>query len=85
MTDRILVVDDEQIIRESISFILQKEGYTVREADNGRAAYDKLVLEPFDPVITNLEMPEMKGIELLERTIQMNPQTSVIIITAYGS
>lgn len=85
MSDRILVVDNEQIIRESISFILQKEGYTVREADNGRAAYDKLVLEPFDLVITDLEMPEMKGIELLERTIQMNPPTSVIIITAYGS
>jgi len=85
MTERILVVDDEQIIRESISFILRKEGYTVSEADNGKAAYNKLLVEPFDLVITDLEMPEMKGIELLEKIVQMNPQTSVIIITAYGS
>ena len=43
MADRILVVDDEQIIRESISFILRKEGFTVTEAANGRQAYDKLL------------------------------------------
>jgi DNA-binding NtrC family response regulator len=85
MTERIIVVDDEQIIRESICYILRKEGYIVTEAENGRVAYDKLALESFDVVITDLEMPEMKGIELLERITRMNPQTSVIIITAYGS
>jgi DNA-binding NtrC family response regulator len=85
MTERIMVVDDEQIIRESICYILRKEGYNVTEAENGRVAYDKLTLESFDLVITDLEMPEMKGIELLERITHMNPQTSVIIITAYGS
>jgi DNA-binding NtrC family response regulator len=85
MTDRILVVDDEQIIRESISYILRKEGYTVVEADNGKTAHEKLQAEPFDLLITDLEMPEMKGIDLLEKVTQMNPQTSVIIITAYGS
>ncbi len=85
MPDKILVVDDEQIIRESISYILRKEGYTVGEADNGRAAYEKLKVESYDLVITDLEMPEMKGIELLDRIVQLNPETSVIIITAYGS
>lgn len=85
MPDKILVVDDEQIIRESVSYILKKEGYTVSEANDGRVAYDKLVVEPFDLVITDLEMPEMKGIELLQKIMQMNPETSVIIITAYGS
>lgn len=85
MTDRILVVDDEQIIRESISYILKREGFSVAEAENGKAAYERLVAEPFDLVITDLEMPEMKGIELLDKVVQMNPQTTVIIITAYGS
>ena len=85
MSDRILVVDDEQIIRESISFILRKEGYSVGEAENGKVAYQKLLTESYDLIITDLEMPEMKGIELLERVVQMNPQTAVIIITAYGS
>jgi DNA-binding NtrC family response regulator len=85
MTERILVVDDEQIIRESISYILRKEGYTVTEAENGKAAFEKLLVEPFDLVITDLEMPQMKGLELLEKVVQMKSQTSVIIITAYGS
>ncbi len=85
MTDRILVVDDEQIIRESISYVLKREGFSVAEAENGKAAYERLLAEPFDLVITDLEMPEMKGIELLEKVVQINPQTTVIIITAYGS
>lgn len=85
MPEKILVVDDEQIIRESISYILKKDGYSVSEADNGREAYNKLLAESFDLVITDLEMPEMKGIELLERITKMSPETSVIIITAYGS
>ncbi|MBA4311841.1 MAG: Fis family transcriptional regulator [Chlorobiaceae bacterium] len=85
MSEKILVVDDEQIIRESISFILKKEGYQVSEAENGKIAHNKLLTEPFDLVITDIEMPEMKGIELLNSITKMSPEISVIIITAYGS
>ena len=85
MSDQILVVDDEEIIRESMSFVLRKEGYTVTEAANGKEAYEKLLADTYDLVITDLEMPEMKGIELLDKTIQLNPQSMVMIITAYGS
>ncbi|HVO74404.1 MAG TPA: sigma-54 dependent transcriptional regulator [Ignavibacteriaceae bacterium] len=85
MSERILVVDDEEIIRESLSYVLKKEGYTVEEAANGKAALDKLLQEPFDLVITDLEMPVMKGIRLLEEVKKLNIQTYVIIITAYGS
>ncbi len=85
MADRILVVDDEKIIRESIAFILKKEGFTVTEAANGKDALSKLMVESFELVITDLEMPEMKGIELLDHAMHINPQGMVIIITAYGS
>ncbi len=85
MSERILVVDDEDIIRESLTFVLKKEGYTVQEAENGLVAYNRLQEESFDLVITDLEMPEMKGIELLEEIKKLNIQTSVIIITAFGS
>ncbi len=85
MNERILVVDDEDIIRESLSYVLKKEGYTVDEAGNGKAALDKLLQESFDLVITDLEMPVMKGIRLLEEIKKLNIQTNVIIITAYGS
>ena len=85
MPHRILVVDDEQIIRDSISFILKKEGYTIEEAANGKIAYDKFTEQSFDVVITDIEMPVMKGIELLDKVMQVSPQTHVLIITAYGS
>ncbi len=85
MAHKILVVDDEEIIRESLSFVLKKEGYLVEEAENGKVAYDKIVEDSFDVVITDLEMPGMKGIQLVEEIQKLNIQTSIIIITAYGS
>ncbi len=85
MAEKILVVDDEDIIRESLSFILRKEGYSVDEAENGEAAYNKILNDSYDLVLTDLEMPQMKGIELLEEIKKLNINTSVIIITAFGS
>jgi two-component system response regulator PilR (NtrC family) len=85
MAHKILVVDDEEIIRESLSFVLKKEGYIVEEAENGKAAYDKIVSDYFDVVITDLEMPGMRGIQLVEEIQKLNIQTSIVIITAYGS
>ena len=85
MSDSILIVDDEEIIRESLSFILAKEGYRVVEAANGRVALDRIREDSFDLVLTDLEMPEMKGIELLENIGKFSPETLVVIITAYGS
>jgi len=85
MAQRILVVDDEQIIRESLSFILKKEGYTVEEASNGINALAKHESNPFDIIITDIEMPEMKGVDLLKQIRQRTPQALVVIITAFGS
>ena len=85
MAERVLVVDDEQIIRESLGFVLKKEGYHVDEAGNGREALAKQEAAPYDLVITDIEMPEMRGTELLDRITQRTPQTFVMIVTAYGS
>ncbi len=85
MAESILIVDDEDIIRESLSFILTKEGYSVKEAPNGRAALEIVKEDSIDLVLTDLEMPEMKGIELLEHVSRVSPETLVVIITAYGS
>jgi two-component system response regulator PilR (NtrC family) len=85
MNKRILVVDDEQIIRESLSFILKKEGYEVEDAANGSVALSKHEKNPFDVIISDIEMPEMKGVELLKQVRQRTPQVLVVIITAFGS
>ena len=50
MNHKILVVDDEEIIRDSLYYILEKEGYKVDKAENGKAAYDKIVLNHYDLV-----------------------------------
>jgi DNA-binding NtrC family response regulator len=85
MTTSILIVDDEQIIRESLSFILKKEGYKVEEAGDGEEALAKHNIQPYDIVVTDIEMPEIKGVELLKRIRQQTPQTLVVLITAFGS
>jgi DNA-binding NtrC family response regulator len=82
---KILVVDDEQLIRESLVFILNKENYDVDEAENGSLALEKIRKESYDLVITDIEMPELKGVELLKKIREVSPQTFVVIITAYGS
>jgi two-component system response regulator PilR (NtrC family) len=85
MAENILVVDDEEIIRDSLSFVLKKEGYKVQGVSNGKAALDLMRELSFDVVLTDLEMPEMKGLELLEEVSRRSPETLVVIITAYGS
>jgi DNA-binding NtrC family response regulator len=85
MSEKILVVDDEEIIRESLSYILRKEKYEVEEAANGKIAFEMLKESSYDLLITDLEMPEMKGIELLDELRKINLQTNTIVITAYGS
>ena len=85
MSSKILVVDDEDILRESLSYTLRNENYEVDEAANGKEAYSKLKESSYDLVITDIEMPEMKGTELLKEISAMNLQTSSIVITAYGS
>ncbi len=85
MAYKILVVDDEEIIRDSLFFILEKEGYEVDKAENGKEAFEKVKATHYDLVITDIEMPVMKGTELLEKIKTYDVQTAVIIITAFGS
>lgn len=85
MKKKILVVDDEEIIRDSIGFVLEKEGFFVRKAENGAVALKLLNENMFDLVITDIEMPEVRGPELMERISERFPHTFVIMITAYAS
>lgn len=85
MKAKILLVDDEEILRENIALILQQEGYDVVEASNGQEAYEKYLNDKFDVLISDIEMPRMKGIELLEKISKIDPHLISIFITAYGS
>ena len=81
---RILIVDDELLIRWSLSEALSREGYDVRTVEDGKKAIDAARTEHFDFVITDLVMPELDGWQVLDYFRQVQPQTRVIIITAHG-
>lgn len=81
----ILVVDDEQIARENIAYVLSKEGHQLFTAASGLEAMHLLRSKRFDLVITDLKMERIDGIELLRQVKEMHPDTSVIVITGYAT
>jgi CheY-like chemotaxis protein len=81
---RILLVDDQPSVRETINFLLRMDGHTITEAGNGAAALDLFMREHFDLVITDFEMPNMNGTELAARIKQVSPTQPILMITAYA-
>ncbi|MBW2621258.1 MAG: sigma-54-dependent Fis family transcriptional regulator, partial [Deltaproteobacteria bacterium] len=81
----IMVVDDEEIVRESLFHWFKKYGHVVDTASSGFEALDKLEKYPFQLLFVDIKMPKMDGIELLEKVKTEYPDTIVVIITAYGS
>ncbi len=82
---RILVVDDELIVRESLKGWLKKSGYEVDTASSGPEALQMLELAPYDLLFLDIMMPKMNGLEVLEIVKKRFPETLVVMITAYGS
>jgi len=81
----ILIIDDEAEIRESLQTLLEFEGYEVETAANGSQGLSKLGDRPFDLVLLDLALPDRNGLELLPEIRAIDPQISVIMITAYGT
>ena len=81
----IMVVDDEEIVRESLSQWFKKYGHVVETASSGFEALDKLEKYPYQLLFVDIKMPGMDGIEVLEKVKTEYPDSMVVIITAYGS
>src|SRR5881275_3022197 len=81
----VLIIDDEAEIRESLQTLLEFEGYEVEAAANGAQGLSKLGDRPFDLVLLDLALPDRNGLELLPEIRAIDPQISVIMITAYGT
>jgi len=81
---RILVVDDERMIRESISMLLRFDRHVVETANDGEEALGKLAAEKFDVVLTDFEMPRMRGDHLAVAIKARWPEQPVIMLSAYG-
>lgn len=80
---RILVVDDEENQRDMLAGSLKKQGYSVEAAESGKVALELAGQKHFELALVDLKMPEMDGIELLERLKEQNPEMQVIMMTAY--
>lgn len=84
-SQHILIVDDEPLIRKSLTEILRLEGYKVSMAASGNEALEKLKQDTVNIVISDIKMPGIDGIELLKVLKKQNPKISVILITGHGN
>ncbi|MCK5912642.1 MAG: response regulator, partial [Desulfuromusa sp.] len=82
---KILVIDDEAVIREGLRQALTMEGYQVTAAQNGKVGMEKLQKDSFSVVISDLKMPIMGGIEVLKTISVLQPNVPVIIITGFAT
>lgn len=82
---RILIVDDEESLREFLEIMLKREGYDISTAADGDLAIKLMAKKDFDLVITDLQMPKIHGMEVLTKAKEISPDIIVIVITAFGS
>jgi DNA-binding NtrC family response regulator len=81
----ILVVDDQKRQRETLVQVLEQWGHEVRQAEDGQTALVMVKGEPVDLILTDLRMPGLSGLELLEKCRELRPDIAVIVMTAYGT
>ncbi len=82
---RILIVDDEEIVRESLSAWLEKDGYTLATAPDGETAIDRIRKERWSILLVDLKMPGIDGLQVLEEAKKAQPEAAAVIMTAYAT
>jgi DNA-binding NtrC family response regulator len=82
---RILVVDDQEMMRDSLAATLAREGHEIVATNDGPAAVNRLQNARFDLLITDLKMPKMTGMELLAEAKRLRPDMPVVLMTAFAT
>ena len=82
---RILIADDDEMMRDSVAATLARLGHSVAAASDGAAALARLDAEAFDLLLSDLKMPRMTGIELLEEAKKRRPNLPVVLMTAFAT
>jgi DNA-binding NtrC family response regulator len=85
MAERLLIVEDEDTLCESLQRVFIRDGYDVDIADSAESAFKLLEHRSYDLIITDIILPGISGIELLTKYRKTNPAQKVIVITAYAS
>jgi CheY-like chemotaxis protein len=81
----VLVVDDEEVVRETLAEMLADLDHKVVTAESGRAAVERISIDDFDIVFTDLAMPEMDGWETAREIRKQKPELPVVLVTGYGA
>jgi DNA-binding NtrC family response regulator len=85
MSKKILIIDDEKFIRATLREILEYEKYEVEEAQDGQDGLDKLIINNYDVVLCDIKMPQIDGLEVLEKTMALGKDIPFIMISAHGT
>ena len=83
--NRILLAEDDQVMREYLTRALERNGYAVAAVDRGTAALPLIEAEQFDLLLTDIVMPEMDGIELAQRAAEIAPNIRVMFINGFAA
>ena len=85
LSDRkfVLVIDDEEAMRECISFFLEEYGFAVTTRENGREGLELFRLNHFDLVVTDIMMPNMDGLTVIREFLKINPATKIIAVSGF--
>lgn len=81
----ILVIDDEDVIRDLLRETFQRKGYTVETAPDGKTALKLIESNDYDLIVSDIRLPDISGMTILEESMKRNPDLGIIMITAYGS
>ncbi|RKX23001.1 MAG: sigma-54-dependent Fis family transcriptional regulator, partial [Candidatus Zixiibacteriota bacterium] len=84
MSIRILLADDDDALRRVIQYKLEQEGYEVSTVNDGEKALDELKSGQFDLVLSDIKMPKLTGVQLLEQVKKIQPSLEVILMTAFA-
>jgi len=85
MSDRVLIVDDDESLRDSLELVLAAEGFEVVSAPDGPEALARIEASGFDVILCDVRMPGMDGMELLPQLVRRLPGSTLIMMSAYGS
>ena len=85
MLEKLLIVDDEKNIRESIIRLLKAKGYDTEGAESGTEALQKIRSKSFDLIVVDFMMPGIDGLETFRRAKEINPEIKAIMLTGYGA